>query len=414
MPPSPRRPGATAGRDPVRDRPDDDGEPVLASPGRGIGSPARPGGTDGETAPGSGRRAAEVTRPAAVGAPASLDAIADRVGDHLDALLRREEERWTSVDEALAAPIEALRLLVGGGGKRLRPAFCHWAYVGAGGDPGDERLVATAAAVELLHTFALVHDDVMDGADVRRSQPSVHRRFIRMHVDGDWRGEARRFGEGAAILVGDFAFVYADTLMGAAGPEAWRVFDELRLELCVGQYLDLATTASRSFDVDRARRIERFKSGKYTVERPLHLGAALAGRGEELAAPLSRIGLPLGEAFQLRDDVLGTFGDPEQLGKPVGADLRDGKLTPLVAVAWQRSDPAQRAVLERIGSPDLDPDGIDAARRVVLDTGALAHAEARIAELLDEALAAVEAAPLTGEAARELADLARFVAWRDR
>jgi len=346
--------------------------------------------------------------------PASLGEIAERVGDHLDALLRREEERWAGVDGDLVAPIAALRHLVAGGGKRLRPAFCHWAFVGAGGEPGDHRLVTAAAAVELLHTFALVHDDVMDGADVRRSQPSIHRTFIEMHRDRGWRGEARRFGEGAAILVGDFAFVYADTLMAGAGEEAWRVFDELRLELCVGQYLDLATTASRHFDLERARRIERFKSGKYTVERPLHLGAALAGRLGDLAGPLSRIGLPLGEAFQLRDDVLGTFGDAEALGKPVGADLRDGKLTPLVAVAWRSADATQRKVLERIGEPDLDEAGVDAARRVVVETGALARAEDRIDDLLADALAAIAAAPLTGGAAEELAALARFVAWRDR
>ncbi len=384
----------------------------AGAPPRGP-EPARPDGEGNGRAHGHGAPAPSA-RPPVVGPPPSLRQIADRVGGHLDTLLRAEEDRWAAVDDALAAPIEALRLLVAEGGKRLRPAFCHWTYLGAGGDPGDERLVAAAAAVELLHTFALIHDDVMDGADTRRSQPSVHRRFIEMHIHRGWGGEPRRFGEGAAILVGDFAFVYADMLMARAGAEAWRVFDELRLELCVGQYLDLATTAARNFDLERARRIERYKSGKYTVERPLHLGAALAGRLDDLAEPLSRIGLPLGEAFQLRDDVLGTFGDAEQLGKPVGADLRDGKLTPLVAVAWQRADASGRAVLDRIGGPDLDEGDLEAARRIVVETGALARAEARIGELLDDALAAIDAAPIAPAAAYELAELARFVAWRDR
>lgn len=353
-------------------------------------------------------------RPASVGPPRSLAGIADRVGARLDGLLRREQARWGAVDEALHEPLEALRLLVAGDGKRLRPAFCHWAYVGAGGDPDDERVADAAAAIELLHTFALVHDDVMDGSEVRRGQPSVHRRFIDLHAERGWGGESRRFGEGAAILVGDFAFVYADALMRGSGPEAWGIFDELRLELCVGQYLDLATTAARRADLERARRIELYKSGKYTVERPLHLGAALAGRLDDLEVALSRVGLPLGEAFQLRDDVLGTFGDAGQLGKPVGADLRDGKLTPLVAVAWARADDRQREALARIGTPDLAESEIDTARRVVVETGALARAERRIAELLDEALAAVDAAPIASGAAHELAELARFVAWRDR
>ncbi len=153
-------------------------------------------------------------------------------------------------------------------------------------------VVDAGAALELLHTFALVHDDVMDGSDRRRGLPAVHRRFITEHGDARWRGEPRRFGEGAAILVGDFAFVYADMLFAGAPVPARRIFDELRVELCVGQYLDLVGTASASNDPVQAARIERYKSGKYTVERPLHLGAALAGRLDELEAPLSAVGPP--------------------------------------------------------------------------------------------------------------------------
>jgi len=384
----------------------------AGAPPRGP-EPARPDGEGNGRAHGHGAPAPSA-RPPVVGPPPSLRQIADRVGGHLDhpaAGPKRTagppSRRAGRADRGPEAPRRR-------GGQRLRPAFCHWTYLGAGGDPGDERLVAAAAAVELLHTFALIHDDVMDGADTALAAVGA-RRFIEMHIHRGWGGEhPRRFGEGAAIWSATSRSCTPTCSWPAPAPRRGAVFDELRLELCVGQYLDLATTAARNFDLERARRFERYKSGKYTVERPLHLGAALAGRLDDLAEPLSRIGLPLGEAFQLRDDVLGTFGDAEQLGKPVGADLRDGKLTPLVAVAWQRADASGRAVLDRIGGPDLDEGDLEAARRIVVETGALARAEARIGELLDDALAAIDAAPIAPAAAYELAELARFVAWRDR
>jgi geranylgeranyl diphosphate synthase type I len=346
--------------------------------------------------------------------PPSLAEVGRRAERRIVGLLDAELVRWRAVDADLVAPLTALRDLVAAGGKRLRPAFCHWAFVGAGGDADDAVAIDTGAALELLHTFALVHDDVMDGSDLRRGRPAVHRRFIDDHQRDQWRSEPRRFGEGAAILVGDFAFVYADMLFASAPPAARPIFDELRIELCVGQYLDLVGTASGSRDRVQAERIERYKSGKYTVERPLHLGAALAGRLDELAAPLTAVGLPLGEAFQLRDDILGVFGDSEVTGKPVGDDLREGKLTPLVAAAAARADGPAAALLGRLGSPDLTEPDVAALQALLVETGARDDVEAAIEGRVDEALAALAAAPLTLEARLALEELGTFVAWRDR
>jgi geranylgeranyl diphosphate synthase type I len=265
-------------------------------------------------------------RPIAV--PPSLAEVGGRAETRVLGLLDAEIARWQTVDPLLEEPLVALRDLVLAGGKRLRPAFCHWAYVGAGGAATDDAVVDAGAALELLHTFALVHDDVMDGSDLRRGLPAIHAGAITRHVAREWRGEPRRFGEGTAILVGDLAFVYADMLFGEADPSARRIFDELRVELCVGQYLDLVGTASGSNDAAQAARIERYKSGKYTVERPLHLGAALAGRLDELAPSLSAVGLPLGAAFQLRDDLLGVFGDVAVTGKPVAPATRVARSSP--------------------------------------------------------------------------------------
>jgi geranylgeranyl diphosphate synthase, type I len=330
------------------------------------------------------------------------------------ALLDAELSRWTAVDSALREPLGALRGLIAAGGKRLRPAFCHWAFVGVGGDPADPRVADAGAALELLHTFALVHDDVMDGSDQRRGRPSVHRAFIDRHRELGWVADSRRSGEGAAILVGDFAFVYADQLLGEIPPAARRIYDELRIELCVGQYLDLVGTASASRDPVQATRIERYKSGKYTVERPLHLGAALAGADASVLDALTAVGLPLGEAFQLRDDLLGVFGEASITGKPVGDDLREGKLTPLVAAATERADAAGRALLDRLGAPTLDDAEIAAVQALFVECGACDEIEARIELRVDEALRALDRAPLTDDARVALAELARFAAWRDR
>lgn len=346
--------------------------------------------------------------------PPSLATVGARSEARIHALLERERARWGQIDDSLVSALDALRDLVGAGGKRLRPAFCHWAFVGAGGDPDDQGAIDAGAALELLHSFALVHDDIMDGSDRRRGQPAVHRAFIDEHEAAGWRGQARRFGEGAAILVGDFAFVYADVLMAHVPDDARAVFDELRIELCVGQYLDLSATATGGRDPGQARTIEWYKSGKYTVERPLHLGAALAGRLDELRAPLSAFGLPLGEAFQLRDDLLGVFGSEDVTGKPVGDDLREGKLTPLLAAAAARSDAGGRQRLERVGSTDLGPDEIAELCDLLVATGAVEEIEESIERLVVESLSALEHVPITGAAKQALAELGRFAAWRDR
>ncbi len=347
--------------------------------------------------------------------PPSLAAVAARVDARLADLLAAESARWSAFDDQVARPIDDIRSLVLAGGKRLRPAFCTWGYVGAGGAVDDRRVVDAGAAFELLHAFALFHDDVMDGSDSRRGQPTAHRSHADAHRDRGWAGEPRRFGEGVAILVGDLAFVYADLLMHGAPAEAWEVWNELRIELNVGQYLDVIGSASSERRRAQAERICRYKSGKYTIERPLHLGAVLAAphRRDELLPALSRFGLPLGDAFQMRDDVLGAFGAEQVTGKPVGDDLREGKPTPLMAMATERATPAQRAVLAKVGDVTMSPDTVAEIQEAIVATGALDELEARIAALTDEAVASLDSAPIDGMAKNELRLLAQYVSWRD-
>ena len=348
-------------------------------------------------------------------APASLAQIAARADARLEALLADERTKWQRIDPQLTRPVDEISRLVMSGGKHLRPAFCHWGHVAAGGDPDSEMAVSAGAAIELMHAFALFHDDIMDDADTRRGQATTHVVAAEEHRAGGWAGESRRFGEGVAILVGDLAFVYADQLMEGAPPAAWRIWNVLRAELNIGQYLDIVGSVQSNRDVATADRICRYKSGKYTIERPLHLGALLAApeREDELLPHLSNYGLPLGDAFQMRDDVMGAFGDEQTTGKPVGADLREGKPTPLLARAVRRADDSQRVVLDLVGVPDIDDAAVARIQQVIIDTGALTELETHITDLTASAVTSLEHAPIEHEAVDELTELAYFVIARD-
>jgi len=335
-----------------------------------------------------------------------------RVDKVLTAFLAAREPELAAVGAELAPVGDALADFLLDGGKRLRPAFCFWGARGAGAQDSDA-LVAAAASLELLQACALIHDDVMDGSDTRRGKPAVHRRFAALHRAGGWLGDPETFGTSAAVLLGDMCLIWGDRLLDASGlpQEALRrarpVYDDLRSELMAGQYLDLLEQARGGGSVERALRVARFKSAKYTIERPLHLGAALAGAGPEVIEAWTAYGLPLGEAFQLRDDVLGVFGDPARTGKPAGDDLREGKRTVLIAVAVERASPAQRALVrQHLGDPHLDSSGVEALRRVLCETGALAEVERLVEERTALALTALARAPVTDEAREVLAELA--------
>lgn len=343
--------------------------------------------------------------------------VAGPVEERLRRVLADEGARWGEVDPDLAVPFTALREYVLSGGKRLRPAFCYWAFLGAGGDPDDPVVIDAGAALEMLHTAALVHDDIIDGSDTRHGADTVHVRLAGLHRSRNWSGRPERFGEGAAIVVGDLALVYSSRLIAGAPRRAADVFEEMRLEVNVGQYLDILGAAEGmsvpgEIAAARARRICRYKTAKYTIERPLHLGAALAApdRLADLAGPLSAFGLPLGEAFQLKDDLLGVFGDPGLTGKPVGDDLREGKPTLLAGLAASR----QPRFAQRFGAGDLTEDEVHDLQTMIEETGARAEVEKAVADLVARSEDALGSLPLTGEAVQALGELARFVAGRDR
>ncbi len=343
--------------------------------------------------------------------PLDRDDLRQRVQKSLNAFVAGQLPLLDGISAELSPLADALTELLAGG-KRLRPAFCYWGFRGAGGQDVDDIVVA-AAALELFQACALIHDDVMDGSDTRRGLPAVHRRFASLHRGESWAGDPESFGVGAAILLGDLCLAWSDQMFSTSGLDAsrlgagHRVYDEMRTELMGGQYLDLLEQARGGGSVERALRVARYKSAKYTIEKPLHLGAVLADAGQDVLDGYSGYGLPLGEAFQLRDDVLGVFGDPSATGKPAGDDLREGKRTALVAMALETADGAQCAVVRRhLGDPHLSSDGVAQLRQVLEDTGALRRAEGLIDELLYDALVALRAAPVEAQARAVLEELA--------
>ncbi|MDP9443257.1 MAG: polyprenyl synthetase family protein [Actinomycetota bacterium] len=330
----------------------------------------------------------------------------NEVDRRLTGFVGEQRERLSELGPQLMPLLDAAVDAVTGG-KRLRAAFCYWGWRAAGA-ADDARVVSAAAALELLHASALVHDDVMDASDTRRGRPAAHRRFARLPTAGGWVGRSERFGTGAAILLGDLLLSWGDELLHRSGFPPERVtaaapyFDAMRTEVVAGQFLDLVAQSSGRSSVPEAMRVLRFKAAKYTVERPLHLGAALAGADDALIAALSSYGVPLGEAFQLRDDVLGVFGDPDVTGKPAGDDLREGKRTVLIALADERADERQRRRIGRLlGRPDLDDAGVEELRAVITATGALSAVETLIRELTEAAKTSLQHAPIPDPAVHQ-------------
>jgi geranylgeranyl diphosphate synthase type I len=338
--------------------------------------------------------------------------LRSRIETALRAFLHGQRDRLAVIDPALAQVADAVEALVLGSGKRLRPAFGFWGYRGAGG-PDSDGIVTALAALEFVQASALIHDDVMDASDTRRGEPSVHRRFEQHHRDALWQGDPRAFGESAAILAGDICLVWSDEMLHTADVDPAAIgraradFDEMRTEVMVGQYLDVLASVTGDTSVERASKIATYKSAKYTVERPLLIGASLADAPAEIRAAYSAYGLALGEAFQLRDDVLGVFGDPAETGKPAGDDLREGKRTYLIATAFERVDPQEAKIMRHdLGDPDLDDTRIERLREIIDGCGALAATEARITALTTRALAALSTVTLGNGAADVLTELA--------
>jgi geranylgeranyl diphosphate synthase type I len=324
--------------------------------------------------------------------------------------LARELSLWLAAKRAEAEDSPELLELIDGverlatrGGKRVRPALVYYTYRACGG-ASDEEALPLALATELLHTYLLIHDDIMDHAEVRRGQPSAHAWFREEHRLRSYHGDALDFGRSVAILLGDLAHTWAVELAagilppGTRSRELARTFAVMSQEVIGGQYLELLVAQRREASEEELLRVLRLKSGRYTAERPVQLGALLAGAPPGTLQGLARYGAAVGEAFQLQDDLLGMFGDEGTLGKPVDADLKEGKFTFLIHHAFSNASPEQRRVLEgALGNPELNGAEVPRALAVLEETGARAKVTGMVAERLQAAREALEPLDLQPE-----------------
>ncbi len=349
----------------------------------------------------------------------SFESIPDDVRGALDAFLASRHSDIAAIGQPVVDAVSYLESFVLDGGKRIRPLYAWAGFVGAGGlDKAEEApaaMLRAASSLEFIQACALIHDDIVDASDSRRGNPTVHRSLEKLHRDHNWRGDSARYGESAAILAGDMALVWAEDMFTDSGLSAaalqrartaWR---GMRTEVIGGQLLDINLEATNSESIELAENVNRFKTAAYTIERPLHLGAAIAGATNKLIAAFRGYGRDIGIAFQLRDDELGVFGDPKVTGKPAGDDLREGKRTVLLALALRHADaadPTAAATLRRLVGQTDDPDDIARMAQIIADSGAREQLEERITRLTASGLQHLQAANVAPEVTEMLERLA--------
>ncbi|MCT7660190.1 bifunctional (2E,6E)-farnesyl/geranyl diphosphate synthase [Mycobacterium deserti] len=353
-------------------------------------------------------------------APSAIE-LASAVTEQLRGYLSERRRDCAYMGPDYGELTAALEEFVLRGGKRLRPAFAYWGWRAVGpAEPGPDAL-RLFAALELLQACALVHDDVIDESATRRGLPTVHRIFTDKHRHQNWHGSAEQFGISAAILLGDLALVWADDIVATADlpldahRRVQRVWGAIRTEVLGGQYLDIVAESSGAESVASAMTVNIYKTASYTISRPLQLGVAAAADRPDVLAAFHELGTNLGVAFQLRDDVLGVFGDPAVTGKPSGDDLRSGKRTVLLAEAVrlaERHDPVGAKLLRTSIGSELTDAQVKELRLVIESVGALAAVEDRIDTLTRRALLILNSAAIDAQAKAGLGELARLAANR--
>ncbi|MCV7098427.1 polyprenyl synthetase family protein [Mycobacterium kubicae] len=319
---------------------------------------------------------------------------------------RRAELDGASIDAAGDILLEFIS-----GGKCLRSTFMYLGW--RCGAPPDRAALSAAASLELLHAFALLQDDVMDDSPERRGRPAAHLQFETWHRERGLSGSARRFGESCAILLGDLCLIWAEQMLRESGVDpqclqrAWSRYDAMRTELAIGQFADLTSDARRQPSLDTVLDVARRKSGNYTVRRPLEIGAAMAYCDNHTLAGLGRYGTAVGEAFQLRDDILGVFGSPAVTGKPCAGDLRERKATSVVVAAQERADTAtRRELMHLMASDDLDDAALERWKSLIEATGAVQHVEDMIRERVSSAREELRELPIDESVRDALASMA--------
>lgn len=349
-----------------------------------------------------------------------LKEFASRFDPYFLKFLEKETLAYQEISPDTLPLIQEIKRMFEGGGKRLRPAQLYYSFLACGGKNTDAA-VRAAVGVEMLHTFAVIHDDIIDQSDTRRGRPTSHKFFEGFHYENELRGDAVHFGVSQAILAGDLAFALADKSLttsgfsGALTLKAKKMFDDLRTQLVAGQFLDvLGEYLPRIISEDDVIKILKYKSGYYTCGYPLLLGAILAGAGSKLEKELFEVGTKSGIAFQIQDDILGVFGREEQVGKSVDSDLREGKKTLLVIKAYQKATRPQKETLHRVlGNHQSSRDDLNKVRAILKETGAYDYARNCALKFICEAQTQLTNLPLKNPGKNFLTNLTQFLLERE-
>lgn len=319
------------------------------------------------------------------------------------AYLSEKRQQAKEINPEIVVLVDEIIRFTENGGKRVRPAFMYSGYIAAGGQ-AQEAILFASLSVELLHTFALMHDDIIDNSDLRRGELTTHKAFEAYHKTRKLKGNKKEFGLSSAILAGDLAFSFAEEILTTAPFPQERIrraryfFDQMKIQVIYGEYLDVLGGYKDSLTEDEVLQVLEYKTAKYTVERPLHIGAMLAGSDYQTLETFSRYGIPFGQAFQMQDDIVGTFGTEEEIGKPADSDIKEGKKTLLLTKAYEKADKNQLKVLNRVvGKKGATKEDIAKVKQIMEKTGAYDYCVKLAKELLVQAKNAIEDVKLKDE-----------------
>lgn len=342
------------------------------------------------------------------------DEFRARIGHELTTFLDAQQ---ALVDEVGTSALLEVARQYADGGKRLRPSFCYWAHTAVGGRPEDrDAVLQVAASLDMLHISALAHDDLIDDADTRRGRPSAHKQYEALHTARGGRGSLHEFGAAAAVLLGDMLLMWSAEMFDASGAPhleaARQELARMRAEVTAGQFLDISAAFGVADDADAlavASKVLEYKSASYSMRRPALIGARLGGADDTQIDAIGRFGSHIGHAFQLRDDVLGIWGDADLTGKPTGGDLREGKATVLVLTAMDRASAADAEQLGALlGRKDATDADVATAAGIIESSGARAHVEQLIDRHLEQCLTALDSCELTDDGRTGLVRLAEL------
>ncbi len=324
------------------------------------------------------------------------------------AFLHEKRKEAKEINPEAAVLVDEIIRFCSSGGQRVRPAFVYSGYVASGGK-AKEAVLYACMSVELLHVFALMHDDIIDNSDLRRGEPTTHKKFEHFHTEKKLLGDKESFGLSSAILAGDLALSFAEEVLTSAPFPQERLrkvryfFDQMKTQVIYGEYLDVLGGYKKTLTEDEVLQILEYKTAKYTVERPLHIGAMLAGADYKNIEIFSRYGIPFGQAFQMQDDIVGTFGDEKEIGKPADSDIKEGKKTILLIKTYERATASERKLLkEVVGNQNATVGQIEAVKKLMKEKGSYDYCVKLSRELLRQAGRAIETEKLSSEGHRFL------------